>query len=150
MKIILFDMDNVLVDFQSGLDLIPADLLLEYEGRYDEIPGLFDIMLPLKGAIEAYKHLYNLYDVYICSTAPWKNPSAWSAKNLWVDEYLGDYGHKRLILTQHKNLVHGDYLIDDRLKNGVDKFKGIHIHFGTSKFPDWNSVLEYFDKENAA
>ena len=30
MKTILFDMDNVLVDFQSGLDLITEDVLAEY------------------------------------------------------------------------------------------------------------------------
>jgi hypothetical protein len=26
----------------------------------------------------------------------------------------------------------------------VDKFKGIHIHFGTSEFPNWLAVLNYF------
>jgi hypothetical protein len=37
----------------------------------------------------------------------------------------------------------GDYLIDDRTKNGAGEFKGELIHFGTDKFPDWDSVLEY-------
>ncbi|VEJ18472.1 Uncharacterised protein [Capnocytophaga canimorsus] len=36
----------------------------------------------------------------------------------------------------------GAILIDDRLKNGTDKFQGRHIHFGTEKFPDWKSVLQ--------
>ena len=39
----------------------------------------------------------------------------------------------------------GDYLIDDRLRNGAEKFNGEHIHFGTEKFPDWNSVLKYLN-----
>jgi 5'-nucleotidase len=30
----------------------------------------------------------------------------------------------------------GDYLIDDRLKNGAGEFKGELIHFGTDKFPE--------------
>jgi len=52
--------------------------------------------------------------------------------------------HKELILSHHKNLSMGDFLVDDRLKNGADKFCGEHIHFGTEKFPDWASVVTYF------
>ena len=37
----------------------------------------------------------------------------------------------------------GDYLIDDRTVNCAAQFKGEHIHFGTEKFPNWKSVLEY-------
>lgn len=51
-----------------------------------------------------------------------------------------------MILSHHKNLNKWDYLIDDRLKNGVDKFEGEHIHFWTSKFPDWKSVTDYLLK----
>jgi len=61
----------------------------------------------------------------------------------WVKKYIGAPAHKRLILSHHKNLNAGDYLIDDRLKNGADKFMGEHIHFGTERFPDWKSVREY-------
>ena len=54
--------------------------------------------------------------------------------------------HKRLILSHHKNLNMGDYLIDDRTANGVDEFKGEHIHFGTAAFPNWDSVVSYLVK----
>ena len=37
----------------------------------------------------------------------------------------------------------GDYLIDDQIANGVDKFKGEPIHFGQERFPDWKSVCAY-------
>ena len=37
----------------------------------------------------------------------------------------------------------GDYLIDDRTKNGAGEFSGELIQFGTNKFPDWNTVLKY-------
>ena len=33
--------------------------------------------------------------------------------------------------------------MDDRLKNGADKFSGEHIHFGTDRFPDWAAVVAY-------
>ena len=47
------------------------------------------------------------------------------------------------ILTHHKNLNVGDYLIDDRTKHGVPEFSGEHIHFGTEEFPDWRTVTAY-------
>ena len=136
-------MDNVLVDFKTGIDRISSYNKKEYEGRYDEVPDIFSLMDPMEGAIESYNKLSSQYDTYILSTSPWDNPSAWQDKILWVKKYLEKSAYKRLILSHHKNLNRGDYLIDDRLKNGVDKFIGEHIHFGTERFPDWKSVLSY-------
>ena len=142
-KILYVDMDNVLVDFPSGISKISKQLQSEYEDRLDEVPNIFSLMDPLKGAIESYKKLSLIFDTYILSTAPWKNSSGWSDKNEWVKKYLGDVAHKRLILSHHKNLNYGDYLIDDRLANGANLFEGEHIHFGSDKFPDWGSVCSY-------
>ena len=136
-------MDNVLVDFKTGIDRISSYNKKEYEGRYDEVPDIFSLMNPMKGAIDSYNQLSSQYDTYILSTSPWDNPSAWQDKILWVKKYLEKSAYKRLILSHHKNLNRGDYLIDDRLKNGADKFIGEHIHFGTEQFPDWKSVLIY-------
>ena len=142
-KILYVDMDNVLVDFPSGISKISEQLQTQYEDRLDEVPNIFSLMDPLEGAIDSYKKLSQKFDTYILSTAPWKNSSAWSDKNEWVKKYLGDVAYKRLILSHHKNLNHGDYLIDDRLANGANLFKGEHIHFGSDKFPDWTSVCSY-------
>ena len=142
-KILYVDMDNVLVDFPSGISKISKQLQSEYEDRLDEVPDIFSLMDPIKGAIESYKKLSQKFDTYILSTAPWKNSSGWSDKNEWVKKYLGDVAHKRLILSHHKNLNYGDYLIDDRLENGANLIKGENIHFGTDKFPDWESVCSY-------
>jgi hypothetical protein len=37
----------------------------------------------------------------------------------------------------------GDFLVDDRPKNGADQFEGEWIHFGSEAFPEWASVLSY-------
>ena len=142
-KILYFDMDNVLVDFQSAFKHLSPDTLKEYEGRLDEVPGLFGLMEPMEGALDAYQYLTKKYDSYILSTAPWENPSALTDKLAWVKKYLGEPARKRLILSHNKHLNIGDYLIDDRKKNGAAEFTGEHIHFGTDKFPDWKSVLAY-------
>ena len=136
-------MDNVLVDFPSGTSKLSQEVINEYESNLDEVPNIFSLMEPLEGAIDSFKILSQRYDTYILSTAPWKNSSAWSDKVKWVQKYLGESAYKRLILTHHKNLNQGDYLIDDRTKNGAGEFKGELIQFGTEKFPDWKSVCSY-------
>ncbi len=141
-KILYLDMDNVLVDFQSGIDRLDEETLLAYPER-DEVPGIFALMQPKQGAVEAFHKLAPLFDTYILSTAPWDNPSAWSDKLHWVKEHLGEPAKKRLILTHHKNLNLGDFLVDDRLKRGVDRFQGEHIHFGQGQFHGWTEVLGY-------
>jgi len=143
MKILYVDMDNVLVDFPSGIAQLSPETRREYDGRLDEVPGIFGLMDPMPDAIESFETLASHYDTYILSTAPWGNPSAWIDKVLWVQKYLGKPAYKRLILSHHKNLNDGHYLIDDRTKNGVDRFRGEHIHFGTERFPDWGSVVKF-------
>lgn len=51
--------------------------------------------------------------------------------------------YKRLIITHHKDLNRGDFLVDDREKNGAGNFEGELILFGSEKFPDWDKVTEY-------
>ncbi|MBP5328175.1 MAG: hypothetical protein J6Y98_09745 [Bacteroidales bacterium] len=147
-KLLYFDMDNVLVDFNSGIDKVDEDTKRAYEGHWDDIPGLFSLMEPMPGAIDAVHRLAEEYDCYILSTAPWKNPSAWSDKVEWVTRYMDDVFHKRLIISHHKNLCGGDYLIDDRGKHGSNEFSGEWIQFGSPEFPDWDSVLKYLCGKN--
>jgi 5'(3')-deoxyribonucleotidase len=103
-KIVYVDMDNVLVDFRSGIDRLTPAELMEYEGRYDEVPHIFSKMDPMKDAIESYARLCDKFDTYILSTSPWENPTALNDKLEWVKRHLGKYAYKRLILSHNKHL----------------------------------------------
>lgn len=149
-KIVYVDLDGVLVDLIGYIDKTFSKNKIKdlgYGTIIDEHPFIFSNATPIKNAIEAFKKLASSpkYDVYILSTAPWLNEQSWTIKRQWVARYLGELANRRLILSHHKNLLIGDYLIDDRIENGVSDFKGEHIHFGTDKFPDWNSVLKYLN-----
>lgn len=160
-KILYIDMDNVLVDFKSGIERVPECIKNMYKDdgsevhkpHFDDIPGIFSLMDPMEGAIESVKELTEKYDVYILSTAPWGNPTAWADKLQWIKLYFNEPGreekdnvlYKRLILSHHKNLCRqeGAYLIDDRPTHGAAEFGDHWIHFGSQRFPDWKSVVEY-------
>ena len=140
-------MDGVLVDFQSGIDKLSDETKQEYEGRLDEVPGIFSLMDPMPGAIEAVHELSKYYDMYILSTAPWKNLTAWSDKIEWLTKHFGDLFKKRVILTHCKHLCEGDYLVDDRAKNGASEFPGEWVQFGSERYPDWEEVACYLISE---
>jgi 5'(3')-deoxyribonucleotidase len=149
-KIVYVDMDNVLVDFPHGIQCLSEEDKIKYKVNYDECPNIFSLMRPIPDAIESYHILAKNFDTYILSTSPWKNPSAWIHKLEWVQKHLGseknDPAYKRLILTHHKNLNKGDFLIDDRDANGAGDFEGEHIWFGKPQFPDWKTVMDYIMK----
>jgi len=146
-KILYIDMDNVIVNFQSGIDRLSPELKVRYKDNEDDAPGIFALMDPMEGAIESVKQLRERYDTYVLSTAPWDNISAWSDKVDWIQKHFGKDEksplYKRLILTHHKNLNQGDYIIDDRTARGVDQFSGTHIHFGQPEWPDWKTVTQF-------
>ncbi|GGF99461.1 hypothetical protein GCM10007304_11660 [Rhodococcoides trifolii] len=146
-KILYLDLDNTIVNFQSGIDrLSPADIV-GFENDLDEVPHIFSLMDPLPGALDAYAVLAEKFDTYILSTAPWKNAQAWHDKVKWVQKHLGhesgSAAYKRLILSHHKNLNRGNFLVDDRGANGANRFEGEWLQFGIAPFENWDKVTEY-------
>jgi 5'-nucleotidase len=161
-KILYVDMDNVVVDFKTGKDRVPKFVMEEHIARVgrnedgsekdlDDIPGIFSLMEPMQDAVESVTELAGVFDLYLLSSSPWNNPTAWSDKVRWVHLHFGSGEntpiYKRLILSHHKNLNDGQFLVDDRLKNGAELFGkrpgAEHIHFGQGNHQDWQQVRSY-------
>lgn len=141
--VVYFDMDGVLVDFKSRAENLSEEEKQRYPDHPDDIPGIFKDLKLIPEGIEAFHRICKKYDCYILSTAPWDNPSAWSDKLEWVKKNLGDAAYKRLILSHHKDLNCGSYLIDDRSRHGAAEFRGKWIHLGSEEFPGWGEVIKY-------
>ena len=145
-KIVYVDLDGVMVDLEAHVLARHGEQGLAKIGMLTSVDkGLFLDPPAIEGAIEAIKKLSESeeYEVFFLSTAPWSNPQSWMDKRIWVQKNLGKLAFKRLMLSHRKDLLMGDFLIDDRTKNGAGEFKGKHIHFGTEAFPNWTVVLNY-------
>ena len=147
-------MDGVMVDFSTHIKSwfdSHQHLIEKFKTCPDHIPGIFRDPLPMDGAIDAINKLHNSgkYDMYIATSAPWGNPSSLTDKRYWIEKYFGEMFHKRLITTHRKDMLIGDYLIDDRTKNGAGEFNGTLLKFGinwetntANDYPNWDSILE--------
>ncbi|MDR2538268.1 MAG: hypothetical protein LBC43_01290 [Bifidobacteriaceae bacterium] len=147
-QILYFDMDNVLVDFYSGVKKLPVES--QTSPHLDEVENIFALMEPMPGALAAAQRLSSKFDTHILSTSPWKNMSGATQKLQWIEKHFaGSHNpfYKKVTLTHHKELSIGGYLIDDQPKNGADKFRGKWIHFGSPDFPDWEAVEAFLELE---
>jgi len=140
-RILYFDMDGTLVDFESAKKKLTAEQLAAHPGHIEDIEGAFLLMDPMPGAVEAVRMLSKHYDCHILSTAPWDNPSGWAEKVLWVKEHFGAEFHKKVTLTHHKELLNNGsaLLIDDRTKHGASDF-GNHLIPFDPTHPDWPGI----------
>ena len=141
---LFIDMDGVLADFVGAVTSHP-----DYkEGTPLDSFDVFEDLKPIDGALEAVYKIIDSgkYDVFVLSTAPWDNPKAWMDKRIWIQRHLPEL-KKRLILTHYKDLCCGsenDIIIDDRIVNGVERWGGVHLHFGRySEYKDWGQILNY-------
>jgi 5'(3')-deoxyribonucleotidase len=144
-KIIYIDLDGVLADFQTGVESHPLKDLPKYQENPDLLPGLFAELPLIPGAKEAVQQLSQdpRFELYILSTAPWDNPGAWTDKRLWIEKHFGVTFRKRLVLSHRKDLLIGDYLIDDMDTRFTRSFQGEWLRYGGEDFPDWRSIVEY-------
>lgn len=122
---LFLDMDNTMVDTLAVLNPATEQATTLGLAKPDQIPGIFRNLKPLPHLMEALQQLSVYYDLYILTTAPWNNISAWSDKLAWLHEYFGNdeqsFFYKRVIMTHDKGLARaeGGILVDDRPYHGA-------------------------------
>jgi len=145
MKILYLDLDGVVVDIVSHAKSRHGENVnIGKATSFDK--DLFLNPPMIEGALDAITKLSEHYNLFFLSTAPWSNTNSWSHKRIWLQENLGKLAWKRLILSHRKDLLMGDYLVDDRIHNGAGDFKGLHIHFRQEGFENWEKTLNFLMK----
>ncbi|RRG18452.1 hypothetical protein D3P96_00235 [Weissella viridescens] len=150
---LFLDMDNVLVDTLPVLNA--QNMKTEMVAKPDQIPGIFKNLPPVDGAVEAVKVLSEDYEMYILSTAPWNNPSAWQDKLIWLQKYFGmdetNPFYKRVVMAHDKGLVHGTggILVDDRPYHGASAWDdestdSFWLQYGFDAKLVWSNELVHF------
>lgn len=141
-QIVYVDMDNVLCDFIGLRDaeLLKNPLIAFPHSQLD----FFRRLAPMQDAIESIIALEERYDVYILTAPSTKNLLSYTEKALWVRDHLGEYWVEKLIISKHKHLNIGEFLIDDIAEGcGQDKFEGVLLQFGSDPFFTWKDVIKY-------
>ncbi len=137
-------MDDVLCDYSGAHK---AALKKQPEIAYPQSQyGFFRNLKPIETATAAFTILSNKFDVWILTAPSIQNPLCYTEKREWVETHLGYAAAEKLILSPHKGLLIGDYLIDD-LEEGrarQNEFSGVQLVFGSKEYPDWYSILDYF------
>jgi 5'(3')-deoxyribonucleotidase len=92
---------------------------------YLDAPGAGRTIQPYEGAVDAVRKLMEVADVYFTTTSLETNPT-WESDRRWLfTKLLGKDAARRLVFVSHKQLCHGDVLVDDKLSN-VEKWFAAH------------------------
>lgn len=138
---IYVDMDDTICDFtKSKMEHLEKTPEIKYPWCQIDF---FRKLKPVEDAIESLKILSEEYDVWILTRPSIKNPLCYMEKRMWVEDYLGIEWCEKLIICPDKSLLIGDYLIDDQ---PWDNFKGRQLLFGSKKYPNWKSILDFFNQ----
>lgn len=140
-KIVFIDMDDTICDYTNHYKKMSQ---LNPDVKYPQSKeGFFLNLKPLEGAIESVNKLREVFDVYILTSPSYKNPLCYTEKRIWIENHFDLDFCQKLIISPNKNLLMGDYLIDDI---PWDKFKGKQLQYGKPPFENWNSIIKYLIK----
>lgn len=145
MKTIYIDMDGVLCDYWNAhLAELARNPKQPYpQGKW----GFFLTLQPIKDAIESYKLLEEHFDVCILTRPSHYNVNSYTEKAQWIWDKLGLKSLEKAVFSCDKARLKGHYLIDDQDNANQPNFEGEWVHFGTEKFPDWKTVVDYILKK---
>ncbi len=172
MKRLIIDMDDVIADAtgqfinyyekEFGVRVLRDSLNHHHEGM--GFPGNYDIikefpyresffltMTPNDGSQLILEELNKKYNVFIVSAAM-EFPQSLKEKLLWLKEHFPFLTWKQIVFCGSKQIVHGDYMIDD-LDYNLEGFNGEKFLFTAphnlhvqqfNRLNNWTEVGEKF------
>ena len=139
-KRIFIDMDGVISNFRKAAKE-------QGNGKRPDLYVNYRNLELIPGAEVAVMKLHQDFDVFIATTPPWTRPEVWQHKREWIEEKF-PYLKRKLILTQRKDLLIGDILIDDTRFRGQPDFKGHWFWFNQDwDNRNWKACLEWIYKK---
>lgn len=131
---LLIDQDDVLAEYILGVveaynakyetdfkttDCKTWDLCSVFGTQIETVmhePKLFRELKPVSHALEVFERLYRdeRFDIYIVTAA---HLSCVEAKSEWLKEYLPFFPEDHFIVCRKKNMIKGDFLLDDGMHN---------------------------------
>lgn len=100
----------------------------------------------LPSMLKCYRMLIESYEVMIVAESPTNQPDYAAGVLRRVFEHLGPAAWGRVVMTNRKDLLYGDYLIDAQTRNRSCDFMGTRIDFGSDTFKTWDDVIEMFSR----
>ena len=100
---------------------------------------------PADFAVKAVNALSRHYDLYALIEADHYDTAKYSSSMEWLDRHIDVTLWNRVVSSNHKDLLMGDYLVDAYPRvNGGEDFVGTVIEFGSEHFKTWLDVENYF------
>lgn len=98
---------------------------------------------PKSSLAKAFGMLIETYQVYIVAPAPTNSHAALADTATWCEQYLSTAAHNRVIYTNQKALLYGDYFIDT---TPDENLLGTAIQLGSDKFKAWEDIIIFFER----
>ncbi|HLX93835.1 MAG TPA: hypothetical protein VKR32_19260 [Puia sp.] len=114
-------------------------------------PGFFRHLPVIKDSVEVLEEMNRKYEIFIVSAAT-EFPNSLKDKLDWLFEHFPFLGWRQLTLCGDKSIVHGDFMIDDHLKN-LKHFNGQKYLFtaahnlgvtGYERINNWQEAAKIF------
>ncbi len=149
---IRFDGEHHLNDSVIVHSLLPVIQWIDDRQNGVSRPVLFislgdRLMNHSSGMSKAVAILAQSYDIHIISSVDYNSPGECKPVFEWCESNLGVPVWNRVEISNHKNLLLADYLIDAEPDTcGGRDFMGTLIHFGSDTFKTWEDVLLFFSR----
>lgn len=92
---------------------------------------------------KAYEMLLEHYQVLIVADAPTNEPTYFTTVKMWVEQFLSAPAYNRVVFTNQKHLLLGDYLITTK---PIEGFMGTCLIYGSDELKTWEELIVYFSR----